>query len=97
MIGALLARPHRIEFRGESITLRRPTVADMVAAADAAERGVHMSAWLVATHVMDGDAPAFESVEQVMQLEGPAVLALSAEIEKLYGEGLDLQSPHAKS
>jgi hypothetical protein len=32
-----------------------------------------------------------------MQLEGPAVLALSAEIEKLYGEGLDLQSPHAKS
>lgn len=89
MIAALTGRPKSIEFRGERVTLRRPTVADMIALADASERGVHIPAWYVLNHVMDGDAPAYQGMEEVMRLDGPAVLALSREIDKLYGEGLD--------
>lgn len=97
MISSLLTRPKTIDFRGESIKLRRPTVADVVAALDAQERAVYMPAWFVWMHVMDGDAQAFESIEQVMRLDGPGVIALAQQIEPLYAEGLDLQAPHAKS
>ena len=97
MIAALLARHARVDFRGEVVTLRRPTVADLVAAADAAERGTHMPAWLVWNHVLESNSPAFESLDAVMGADGPAVLALALEVERLYAEGLDLQSPPAKS
>lgn len=89
MIAALTSRPKTVDFRGEQIRLRRPTVADLIALADASERGQHIPAWYVLNHVMDGDAPAFSSMDEVMRLDGPAVLALSREIDKLYGEGLD--------
>jgi hypothetical protein len=97
MIAALLAKPHHIDFRGERVVIKRPRVADLVACVDASERGTYMPAWFVLNHVLDGDHPAFESLEQVMQLDGPAVVELSREIEKLYVEGLDLSGPHAKS
>jgi len=97
MIHALLAKPHAIDFRGERIVIRRPRVADLVACVDQSERGVYMPAWFVMNHVMDGDSQAFQTLEQVMQLDGPAVVELAREIEKLYVEGLDLSGPHAKS
>ncbi len=97
MIAALLAKPHTIEFRGERITVRRPTVADLVACVDAGERGLFLPAWMVLNHVMDGDCPAFESIEQVMRLDGPSVIELGQEIDKLYSEGLDSRRLPAKS
>lgn len=97
MIHALLAKPKRIEFRGEQVVLRRPTVADLVALMDANERGVFLPAWYVLTHVMDGDAQAFESLEQVMRLDATAVNELSRHIDAMYGEGQDLPQAPAKS
>jgi hypothetical protein len=89
MIAALLARPKVIEFRGERITLRRPNVADMAALLDARERGENLVAWLIHNHVMDGDSPAFESLEQCLRLEAVASRQLAEEIDKLYSEGMD--------
>jgi hypothetical protein len=97
MIAALLARPHSVDFRGERIVIRRPRVVDLVAAIDAQGRGTNMNAWLVLNHVMDGDKPAFESMDDVLQLDGVAVLELSREIDKLYLEGLDSTRQPAKS
>ena len=97
MIASLLCRPLVLEFRGTQITLRRPTVAHLVAAIDATERGVYMPAWYVWNHVMDGDAQAFESLDAVMQLDAPGVILLGREIEGLYLEGLDSPGLRAKS
>lgn len=97
MIAALLAKPCHVEFRGERVAIRRPRVADVVAALDASARGEYMPAWFVLHHVLEGDAPAFASLEEVMRLDGPAVIELARYIEPLYTEGLDLQAPPAKS
>lgn len=97
MIAALLCRPVELEVAGERVRVRRPTVADFVAAVDASGRGAFMPAWFVATHALDGDAQAFESIDQVMRLDGNRTIALGKAIEKLYEEGLDLLQPPAKS
>jgi hypothetical protein len=97
MINALLAKPARVTFRGEVVTLRRPTVADLVALMDASERGVFIPAWYVLNHVLDGDQPAFESMDQVMRLDAIAVTELSRLIDAMYGEGQDLPRAPAKS
>lgn len=89
MIAALLHRTAEIEFRGETVWVRRPTVADLVAAVDAQARGTFMPAWFVHAHVLKGDGLAFKSVDEVMQLDGPAVVELSRKIEEFYAEGLD--------
>lgn len=97
MIAALLAKPCTIDFRGERVAIRRPRVVDIVAALDASARGDYMPAWFVLNHVLEGDVPAFASMEEVMRLDGPAVVELARMIEPLYTEGLDLQPPPAKS
>ena len=97
MIAALLCRPAELEIAGERVRVRRPTVADFVAAIDAAQRGTFMPAWFVATHALEGDAPAFDSIDQVMRMDGNSVIALGKAIERLYEEGLDLLQPPAKS
>jgi hypothetical protein len=89
MIAALLARPKTIEFRGETITLRRPNVADLVALLDARERGDNLVAWLIWNHVMDGDAPAFKSIDECLRLDAVAARALAGHIDELYSEGMD--------
>lgn len=89
MIEALRSSPKTIVWRGTEIVLRRPTVADLIALTDASERGEHIPSWYVLHHVMQDGAPAFKSLEEVMQLDAPAVVALSREIDRLYGEGLD--------
>lgn len=86
---ALRGQPSTIEYRGEWVTLRRPTVADLVAALDAESRGQQMSAWYVANHVLGPTGQALYCYEEVMKLNAPAVVGLSREIEKLYTEGLD--------
>lgn len=89
IIDALTARPTEIVFNGETVRLRRPTVGDLVAMIDAQSRGVHMAAMYVAMHVIDAQGERVYSYETALNLSAPAVIALSREIEKLYGEGLD--------
>jgi hypothetical protein len=90
MIDALLARPLSIEFRGEPVRLRRPTVADLVAAIDAQSRGENMTAWYIAAHVLAADGSLAYSVDQAKQLHAPTAIALVRDhIEPLYAEGLD--------
>jgi hypothetical protein len=89
MIAALLARPKTIEFRGETIKLRRPNVADLVALLDARERGDNLVAWLIWNHVVDGDEPAFKSIDECLKLDALAARALAGHIDELYSEGMD--------
>jgi hypothetical protein len=89
MIDALKARPLEIQFRGEAVRLRRPTVGDLVAMIDAESRGRFMPAEYVAAHVIDAQGERIYTYETALNLSAPAVVGLSKEIEKLYGEGLD--------
>lgn len=89
MIEALLARPLTVEFRGEAVRLRRPTIADLVAAIDAQSRDENMPAWYVATHVLDADGANMYTLDVAKRLSAPAVIALAKMIEPLYSEGLD--------
>jgi hypothetical protein len=86
---ALSARPLEIAFRGEAVRLRRPTVADLVAMIDAESRGPNMAAMYVSAHVIDENGNRVYTYETALNLSAPAVIGLSKEIEKLYGEGLD--------
>lgn len=97
MIASLLSKTCELEVGQERVRVRRPTVADFVAAIDASTRGLFMPAWFVFNHALDGDAQAFESIEQVQRLDGCRVIQLGKQIEGLYAEGLDLLSPPAKS
>jgi hypothetical protein len=89
LIDALIARPIHVPFRGEMVRLRRPTVGDLIAMIDAESRGLHMPAMYVAMHVIDEQGERAYTYETTLNLSAPAVIALSREIEKLYGEGLD--------
>jgi hypothetical protein len=89
MIDALLARPLAVEFRGETVRLRRPTIGDLVAAIDVQSRGENMAAWYVATHVLDSDGAQMYTLDVAKRLSAPAVIALARLIEPLYSEGLD--------
>ena len=89
MNDALRGLPKHVEYRGETVTLRRPTVADLVAALDAESRGVQMSAWYVADHVLAPNGAPLCCVGEVMKLNAPAVVGLARMIEALYTEGLD--------
>jgi len=89
LIDALKACPTEISFRGERVRLRRPTVGDLIALIDAESRGLHMPAMYVAMHVIDDQNERAYTYETALSLSAPAVIALSREIEKLYGEGLD--------
>ena len=89
MIEALYAHDVVVDFRGERVTLCRPTVGDLVAALDAESRGQNMAAWYVANHVLNSDSMKRYTYEEVLKLSAPAVVALSRLIEPLYTEGLD--------
>ena len=91
ILDALLARNVTVKFREQSVTLRRPTVADLVAAQDAEKRGVFMPAFYCAAHVLDANGETlWKSHEELRTLSAPDVIALSRLIEPLYVEGLDL-------
>jgi len=89
MIDALLARPLVTDFRGEIVRLRRPTIADLVAALDAQSRGENMAAWYIAAHVLAPDGSLAYTLEQAKGLHAPSAIALTRLIEPLYSEGLD--------
>ena len=89
MLEALLARPVTLEFRGETVRVRRPTIGDLVAAIDAQSRGENMPAWYVAAHVLDSDGANMYTLDMAKRLSAPAVIALARIIEPLYSEGLD--------
>lgn len=90
MIDALLSRPLSVEFRGEAVRLRRPTIADLVAAIDAQSRGENMTAWYIAQHVLAPDNSLAYTVDQARQLHAPSAIAFVRDhVEPLYSEGLD--------
>lgn len=89
MIHALLATPVSIQFRGETVRLRRPVIADLVAAIDAQARGENMSAWFIAAHVLAPDGSLAYTLDQAKQLHAPSAISLANLIEPLYSEGLD--------
>jgi hypothetical protein len=98
MIAAFRLEPVGIEIDGEAFDLRRPTVADFVALADATQRGVSPHAWYVWNHVERGGRRVFGSVDEVANtVPLPWVLAVSREIDALYGEGLDCRRAGATS
>jgi hypothetical protein len=97
ILDALLARDHTVDFNGKSVRLRRPTVADLIAAQDAETRGVFMPAYYCAAHVLAEDGTTlWKSPDELRGLSAPAVVALSRLIEPLYLEGLDLDRLPAK-
>jgi hypothetical protein len=89
MIQALLATPVTVDFRGEQVRLRRPTIADLIAAIDAQSRGENMTAFYIAAHVLAHDGSLAYTLEQAKQLHAPAAIRLAQLIEPLYSEGLD--------
>ena len=46
-------------------------------------------AWLVYNHLVEDGKLVFDNVEEVLASDGVTVEAISAEIDKLYGAGLD--------
>lgn len=97
MIEALNREPIELEVAGETVEVRRPTLADLVALTDATQRGVHASAWYCWNHCYRDGRRMFASVEAVMELPLPWVLAVSREIDQLYGEGLDCRRAAVRS
>ena len=80
-----------------TVRLRRPTVADLIAAQDAESRGTFMPAWYCAAHVLGSDGQCvWKSADELRTLSAPQVIALSRLIEPLYVEGLDLDRSPAK-
>lgn len=97
ILDALLARESVVDFNGQQVRLRRPTVADLIAAQDAESRGTFMPAWYCAAHVLGSDGQCvWKSAEELRTLSAPQVIALSRLIEPLYVEGLDLDRSPAK-
>lgn len=98
ILDALLARESVVDFEGHQVRLRRPTVADLIAAQDAESRGVFMPAYYCAAHVLAADGTTlWKSADELRSLSAPRVVALSRLIEPLYVEGLDLDRLHAKA
>lgn len=89
MIEALLAKPVTVDFRGENVRLRRPTIADLIAAIDAQSRGENMTAFYIAAHVLAHDGSLAYTLAEAKQLHAPSAIRLAQLIEPLYSEGLD--------
>jgi hypothetical protein len=90
-IRAILAlQPKRIDFRGASVELRRPSALDLIEALgvskDSPER---LYVWFVLRHLMQDGRPVFASMDEVLAANGPLVVELGREIERLYEEGRD--------
>ena len=84
-------KPVPLDLNGAPCFLKRPTLADLVDAISANERGPGFAkAWALHRHLLDAEGgPVFKSVEDALSM--PAGLAAKAvqAIEALYSEGSD--------
>lgn len=90
LIDALNNRHLEVEEHGERLRLRRPTLADTVAALDWQEKHgeAALKAWVLWNHVETPEGRrVFETPEQAMQAPWAAVAGLYARLEELYSEG----------
>ena len=95
---ALALRNHTCSVQGHTFILRRPSVADLAeAVAEASKGDPHFTCWLIANHLLEDGKPVFEDPQEVLQCDGTLIQFLVGEIDKLYGEGSDLQTPVSKS
>ena len=86
---ALTLKNKEVAIDGTSITLRRPSVADLADATMESKHGT-FTAWLVFRHLLgENGKPYFDSVAEVMQCDAVFVEAIAVECDKLYGEGRD--------
>lgn len=88
---ALLLRNTFAELSFGAVVLRRPSAADVIEAMDVSTKSPnHLYAHLVWRHLLDETgAPAFDSLERVLQCDGARVLEIGRAAERLYAEGRD--------
>lgn len=87
---ALTIKNHSFTIQGNEYMVRRPSVADLVAAAEESKGKNNFAAWLVYTHLIDSDnTQVFASIEEVLMCDVRMVERIADEIEPLYGEGRD--------
>jgi hypothetical protein len=88
---ALLLRHATVDTSFGVVTLRRPSAADVIEAMDVSAKAPgHLYAHLVWRHLLDETgAPAFDSLERVLQCDGTRVLEIGRAAERLYAEGRD--------
>lgn len=73
-----------------TFTLRRPSVADLIEAAEQSKKSPNtFLAWLVYNHLIEDGKPLFSSVEEVMLCDAVVAEVIGREVDKLYGEGRD--------
>ena len=88
---ALRGQPKTIEYRGEWVTLRRPTVADLAEAlhVNATAPG-EANAWLLWRHLETrAGVQVFSSLEHAKACPLRLALRIVPMIEEMYGEGRD--------
>ena len=87
---ALTLKNKVVQIGGHTFTLRRPSVADLVEAVEQSKKSPStFMAWLVYNDLVEDGKLVFDNVEEVLASDGVTVEAISAEIDKLYGAGLD--------
>ncbi len=84
-------KPVPFDLNGAPCFLKRPTLADLVDAISANERGpAFAKAWAIHRHLLDGDhAPVFASAEEALRMPAGAAAKAVQAIEALYSEGSD--------
>lgn len=87
---ALTLKNKEVAIDGTSVTLRRPSVADLAEATIESAKQDTFVAWLVFRHLLgENGKPYFDSVAEVMECDAVFVEAIAVECDKLYGEGRD--------
>lgn len=84
-------KPFPFDINGAACFLKRPTLADLVDAISANERGpAFAKAWALHRHLLDADGlPVFASVDDALRMPAGAAAKAVQAIEALYGEGQD--------
>jgi hypothetical protein len=87
---ALTIKNHTFTIQGNEYTVRRPSVADLISAAEESKGKNNFAAWLTLTHLIDEQGePVFNTIEEVLICDVRMIERIADEVEPLYGEGRD--------
>lgn len=87
---ALTIKNHTFTIQGNEYVVRRPSVADLIAAAEESKGKNNFAAWLVYNHLVDEQGQqVFTTIEEVIECDVRMIEKIADEIEPLYGEGRD--------
>lgn len=87
---ALALKDATVELSFATVTLRRPSAADVVEVTQVATTDAsRLYAHLVWRHLVEDGKPVFESIDDVLRADGVRVLEIGRAAERLYGEGRD--------